>query len=310
MPTGYIHFTDEQKEIARQTDIADLLRRQGETLKRSGSELEWRDGSQKVTIRGNLWFHQYDREGGDTIDFVRRFYNKTYPEAMEYLLGGCDGMLTVSPPVQRKPPKPFALSEKNENMRRVFAYLLNRRGIDRDVLCVFAERNMIYESLPHHNAVFVGFDGQGIPRHAHKRGSGSESTYKGNQDGSLPEYSFHWHGKSDRLYLFEAPIDMLSFISMHKEGWRDHSYAAACGVSDQVLWQMIKDNPKIQKVYLCLDSDGPGQTAAKRISDKLFIKGIPHEILVPIHKDWNEDLLCPNEEVEEEGAAACQALQL
>lgn len=300
MPTGYIHFTDEQKEIARQTDIADLLRRQGETLKRSGSELEWRDGSQKVTVRGNLWFHQYDQEGGDAIDFVRRFYNKTYPEAMEYLLGGCGGMLTVSPPVQRKPPKPFVLPEKNENMRRVFAYLLNRRGIDRDVLYAFSHKGMIYESADYHNAVFVGFDQDGIPRHAHKRGSGSESTYKGNQDGSLPEYSFHWHGTSDKLYLFEAPIDMLSFISIHKNSWKTHSYAAACGVSDQVLWQMMKDNPKIQKVYLCLDSDEPGQAAAKRISDKLFTKGIQHEILVPIHKDWNEDLLHPAEEMEEE----------
>lgn len=300
MPTGYIHFTDEQKEIARQTDIADLLRRQGETLKRSGSELEWRDGSQKVTVRGNLWFHQYDRQGGDAIDFVRRFYNKTYPEAMEYLLGGGGGTLTVSPPVQRKPAKPFALPEKNENMRRVFAYLLNRRGIDRDVLYAFTHKGMIYESADYHNAIFVGFDQDGIPRHAHKRGSGSESTYKGNQDGSLPEYSFHWHGTSDRLYLFEAPIDMLSFISIHKNGWKAHSYAAACGVFDQVLWHMMKDNPKIQKVYLCLDSDEPGQAAAKRISDKLFTKGIQHEILVPIHKDWNEDLLYPAEEMEEE----------
>lgn len=300
MPTGYIHFTDEQKEIARQTDIADLLRRQGETLKRSGSELEWRDGSQKVTVRGNLWFHQYDQEGGDAIDFVRRFYNKTYPEAMEYLLGGCGGTLTVSPPVQRKPPKSFVLPEKNKNMRRVFAYLMNRRGIDRDVLYAFSHKGMIYESADYHNAVFVGFGQDGIPRHAHKRGSGSESTYKGNQDGSLPEYSFHWHGTSDKLYLFEAPIDMLSFISIHKNSWKTHSYAAACGVSDQVLWQMMKNNPKIQKVYLCLDSDEPGQVAAKRISDKLFTKGIQHEILVPIHKDWNEDLLHPAEEMEEE----------
>lgn len=122
MPTGYIHFTDEQKEIARKTDIADLLRRQGETLKRSGSELEWRDGSQKVTVRGNLWFHQYDQVGGDTIDFVRRFYNKTYPEAMEYLLEGCGGTLKTSPPIVKE-KKPFELPPKNDNMRRAFAYL-------------------------------------------------------------------------------------------------------------------------------------------------------------------------------------------
>ena len=46
----YIRYTDEQKDRARKTDIAELLRSQGETLKRSGSEYEWLDGGQKVTM--------------------------------------------------------------------------------------------------------------------------------------------------------------------------------------------------------------------------------------------------------------------
>ena len=286
----YIHFTEQQKTQARQTDIAELLRSQGETLKRSGSESEWMDGGQKVTIRGNLWYHQYEQVGGDAVDFVRRFYNKSYPEAMEYLLGGSGGTLAVSPSVQKE-EKPFVLPPKNDNMRRVFAYLLNRRGIDREVPYAFVHKGMIYESADYHNAVFVGFDSNGNPKHAHKRGTGSESSYKGNVTGSQPEYSFHWSGQSDTLYLFEAPIDMLSFISMQKEGWRQHSYAASCSVSDRVLFQMLKDNPNIRQVVLCLDSDEPGQTAAKRIADKLFVQGTASEILVPVHKDWNEDLL-------------------
>ena len=129
----------------------------------------------------------------------------------------------------------------------------------------------------------------GAPRHAHKRGSGSESSYKGNADGSDPRYSFHRHGTSEHLYLFEAPIDMLSFISMHKEKWRDHSYAACCGVSDQVMWQMMKDNSSIEYVYLCLDNDEPGQQAVHRIRKKLSKQGIQSEILIPTRKDWNED---------------------
>lgn len=286
----YIHFTEQQKTQARQTDIAELLRSQGETIKRSGSESEWMDGGQKVTIRGNLWYHQYEQVGGDAVDFVRRFYNKSYPEAMEYLLGGSGGTLAVSPSVQKE-EKPFVLPPKNDNMRRVFAYLLNRRGIDREVLYAFVHKGMIYESADYHNAVFVGFDSNGNAKHAHKRGTGSESSYKGNVSGSQPEYSFHWSGQSDTLYLFEAPIDMLSFISMQKEGWRQHSYAASCSVSDRVLFQTLKDNPNIRQVVLCLDSDEPGQTAAKRIADKLFVQGTASEILVPVHKDWNEDLL-------------------
>ena len=191
MPTKYVHFTDEQKEQARQTDLCELLRSQGEKLKRSGSEYEWKDGSQKVTIRGNLWFHQYDQQGGDAIDFVRRFYNKDYPEAVEYLLGGRNGTLAVSTPIERTMPKPFVLPQRNDNMRRVYAYLLSRRGLDRDVVYAFAHRQMIYESAQYHNAVFVGFDQDGVPRHANMRGTGSESTFKGNADSSIPEYSFH-----------------------------------------------------------------------------------------------------------------------
>lgn len=305
MSTQYIHFTDAQKEQARQTDLVSLLESQGETVKRSGSEYQWKDGSAKVTLRGNLWYHQYEEVGGDTIDFVRRFMGKSYPEAVEYLLRGCGGTLTVAPPIVRE-TKSFELPPRNENMRRAYAYLLNRRGIDKDVLNAFVYRQMIYESEKYHNVVFVGYDKDGIPRHAGMRGTGSESSYKGNAPGSRPEYSFHWNGTSRYLCLFESPIDMLSFISMHKENWKSHSYAACCGVADHVLWQMKKDNPNIEYVYLCLDSDEPGQEAAHRISQKLSEQRIQTEILVPIHKDWNEDLLF----LQQEENLLCPTLQL
>lgn len=301
----YIHFTEEQKQQARMTDIADLLRRQGETLKRSGKEYEWRNGSEKVTIRGNLFYHQYEGEGGDAIDFVRRFYNLDYPEAMEYLLGGTNGTLKTAQPVSQKPPEPFVLPKRNDNMRRVFAYLLSKRGIDRDVLYTFVRENMIYESAEYHNVVFVGYDKDGKAVHANMRGTGGESTFKGNAPNGIPEYSFHRTGTDDTLYLFEAPIDMLSYISLHKDGWKQHSYAAGCGVSDRVLFQMLIDNPNLEKIYLCLDSDDAGQKAAKRISDRMRFSGLKTEILIPIHKDWNEDLLLNESEVSE-----CPALQL
>lgn len=302
----YIHFTEEQKDAARQTDLVELLRGQGEQLKRSGKEYQWRDGSDKVTVRGNLWYHQYDEVGGDAIEFVRRFYNKSYPEAVEYLLGGNYGKIIAPTPVQKK-NKEFELPAKNDNMRRAFAYLLNKRGIDRDILYSFVHNKMIYESAKYHNVVFVGYDKDGTPRHANMRGTGSESTFKGNAPNSTPEYSFHWNGTSKYLCLFEAPIDLLSFISMNKNNWQRHSYAASCGVADRVLFQLLKDNPNIQHVYLCFDNDGPGQTAAKRISDKLSAQGISSQILVPNHKDWNEDLLFQEEsEVE----TPCQISQV
>lgn len=163
MSTEYIHFTAAQKEAARQTDLVALLQSQGERLKRSGKEYVWRDGSEKVTVRGNLWFHQYERIGGDAVDFVRRFYNMDFPQAVNFLLGNNGGALPQAVPVKQEPPKPFTLPPKNDNMRRVYAYLLNRRGIDREVLSAFVHKGMIYESADYHNAVFVGYDEHGIP---------------------------------------------------------------------------------------------------------------------------------------------------
>lgn len=285
----YIHFTKEQREQARRTDLASFLINQGEKVKRSGSEYEWLDGSQKVTIRGHLWYHQYEQKGGDAVDFVRRFYNKDYVEAVEMLLNGNGGQIITSPHIEKE-CKPFKLPPRNDRMSRVFSYLLLTRGIDKDVLYEFVRNKMIYESADFHNAVFVGYDSSGKPRHAHKRVTVTNNPYKGNVAGSQPEYSFHWHGTSDRIYLFEAPIDMLSFISMHKENWQQHSYAASCSVSDRVLFQCLKDNPNIKNVFLCFDNDKAGQTANKRISDKLKTMNIKNEILIPTHKDWNEVL--------------------
>lgn len=293
----YIHFTKEQREQARRTDLANFLISQGEKVKRSGSEYEWLDGSQKVTIRGHLWYHQYEQKGGDAVDFVRRFYSKNYAEAVEMLLNGSGGQIITSPPIE-KSHKAFELPPRNDRMSRVFSYLLLTRGIDKDVLFEFVRNKMIYESADYHNAVFVGYDSNGKPRHAHKRGTVTSNPYKGNVAGSQPEFSFHWHGTSDKLFLFEAPIDMLSYISMHKDNWKSHSYAASCSVSDRVLFQCLKDNTNIKNVFLSFDNDEAGQTANKRISDKLNSMNIRNEILIPIHKDWNEDIL-KNERTEE-----------
>ena len=121
-------------------------------------------------------------------------------------------------------------------MHRAFAYLVKTRCLDPKVVSVFARRHMIYEDAKYHNAVFVGFDVDGIPRHAHKRGTCQRGKpFKGNVESCDPRYSFHWIGKSDTVYVFEAPIDMLSFISMYQKDWMGHSYVALCGVAEHAL---------------------------------------------------------------------------
>lgn len=61
----------------------------------------------------------------------------------------------------------------------------------------------------------------------------------------------------------------------------------------------MEDTPQIDTVFLCRDNGERGQTANRRTAKTLFEKGIQHEILIPIRKDWNEDLLYPVEMEEE-----------
>ena len=304
---GYVKFTEEERNRARETNLADFLTEHGETVKKSGSEFVWLDGEQKVTLRGNLFFHQYEQKGGDAIDFVRKFYGKNYVEAVQILLGS---NANIQPVVKKEyhehRKKDLKMPPKNDSMKRVFAYLLMTRGIDKSVLQEFVRQNMVYESADYHNAVFVGYDENGTPRHANMRGTGTQNPFKCNAVGSQPEYSFHWNGTSSYLFLFEAPIDMMSFISMHShQNWKQHSYASACSVADKVLFECLKNNPQIKNVYLCFDNDQAGQAANQRIFEKLKEMDINAKILIPYNKDWNEDLLMRNNG----GEMQCQAVQ-
>ena len=155
------------------------------------------------------WFDhaQAVKTGGGPVAFVMYHYGLSYPEAMIRLLGGEQGVVYEASPRKKEPePKEFALPPAGESMRRVYAYLLKQRFISREVLNTFVSQRLIYESCEkskdntkeYHNAVFVGFDEHGVPRHAHKRGVYTHGkSYRGNVSGCDPRYSFHWTGSSD-----------------------------------------------------------------------------------------------------------------
>ena len=75
------------------------------------------------------------------------------------------------------------------------------------------------------------------------------------------------------MYVFEAPIDMLSFISMYQKGWMDHSYVALCGVAEHALMQLLNDAPHISQIALCLDHDKAGIQARGTDKEKTCLSG-------------------------------------
>lgn len=289
---GFVYFTEEQKQRANAVDLEDFLSRQGEKLLRSGREKRLAS-DHSITVRGNCWYDHATEKGGCAIDFVRMFYNQSFPDAVTMLLGGEQGeAYRESLREEQEPKKPFTLPEANRTMHRAFAYLVKTRCLDPNIVSVFAGKHMIYEDAKYHNVVFVGFDADGIPRHAHKRGTCQQGKpFKGNVESCDPRYSFHWTGKSDTVYVFEAPIDMLSFISLYQSNWQQHSYVALCGVAEHALLQLLVDAPQVSKMALCLDNDQAGIQARERIKNTLKERGYRDVFSLFSHqKDWNEDL--------------------
>lgn len=285
----FIYFTEEQKERVREVDLVAYLKRNGYKLKRSGSEYEWDSPQGKVTVRGNRWYHQYDQEGGYVISFFERYFNMTFQETMLMFLEEQGITCEQVEQKQQEEKKPFELPKRNDSMRRIYAYLLKERYLDREVIQHFIQNKLIYEDAKYHNVVFVGLDEDGVAKHAHKRGTNSKSNFKGNVESSNPNYSFHYIGKSNRIYVFEAPIDMLSYISLHKDNWKEHSYVSLCSVAPHALIHILQNNPYITEVHPCLDHDEAGIAGDYRIAEavrKLGDYKIKAEL--PRYKDWNE----------------------
>lgn len=302
----YIHFTEQQKQQAAGVDLAAFLESRGEKLIRSGRDRRL-DRDHSVTIRGNEWYDHADQKGGGPISFVQRFYDLDYPAAMDLLLGGGGIPFPAAREREEEPPKEFALPLANQNSRRVFAYLVKCRKIAPEVVSHFVRAKLIYEDAEHHNAVFVGKDEDGVPRHAHKRSSASfGKTFRINVEGCDPRYSFHHLGKDGSLFVFEAPIDMLSYITLHPEGWQEHNYVACCGTSFLPVEKMLERMAQTEEVFLCLDNDVEGHKANKRMEDLLAEKGIYSQRLTPSKKDWNEDLTTMKSQEEVQGT--CQTL--
>ncbi len=296
----YIPFTEEQKVIANSVDLADFLRLRGEKLERAGREykLIYSDGSgchDSITIRDSTWFDHKNQVGGGAIKFMQYHYGMDFPTAVQELLGQRITPLshaTSKAVVSEEKPKEFRLPIANENMHRVFAYLIKQRFITPDIISFFAKNHTLYEDMEHHNAVFVGVDEDGVPRQAHKRGTATFGrSFRQTVEGSDTKYSFAHFGKSDKLFVFEAPIDMLSYLTLNPENWQQNSYIAMNGVYENAVLTALKGHSNLSEIVICTDNDIGGIDAADRLRDILKENEYTNiKRILSTNKDWNEDL--------------------
>ena len=277
-------YTQAQIDRANAANLEDFLRAQGETLVRSGKEYRWK-AHDSLTVCGNKWFRHSQSKGGYPVDFVMEFYGKSFPEAVQMLTGELGG---VQPEVDPTPSPAFRLPLRNVTNANILNYLTQERKLSPSLVNFFVSTGDIYEDAAHHNVVFVGRDADEHPRYASSRGIYEK--FRQDAAGAEKAFGFAHRGTDKQLLVFEAPIDLLSFIELFPKNWQQHSYLALGGVSAKALQQFLSERPDVERVFLCLDADKAGEDACKRLT-ALLPDTVSVTRIQPCMKDWNDVLV-------------------
>ena len=277
-------YTQAQIDKANAVDLEKFLRAQGETLVRSGKEYRWK-AHDSLTVCGNKWFRHSQSKGGLPVDFVMEFYGKSFPEAVQMLTGEPG---EAQPEADPAPSPAFRLPLRNVTNANILNYLTQERKLSPSLVNFFIAAGDIYEDSSHHNVVFVGRDADGHPRYASSRGI--QEKFRQDAAGAEKAFGFAHRGTDKQLLVFEAPIDLLSFIELFPKNWQQHNYLSLGGVSGKALRQFLSERPDVERVFLCLDADKAGEDACKRLA-ALLPDTVSVTRIQPCMKDWNDVLV-------------------
>ena len=277
-------YTQAQIDKANAVDLEKFLRAQGETLVRSGKDYRWK-AHDSLTVCGNKWFRHSQSKGGLPVDFVMEFYGKSFPEAVQMLTGEPG---EVQPETDPAPSPAFRLPLRNVTNANILNYLTQERKLSPSLVNFFIAAGDIYEDAAHHNVVFVGRDADGHPHYASSRGI--REKFRQDAAGAEKAFGFAHRGTDKQLLVFEAPIDLLSFIELFPKNWQQHNYLSLGGVSGKALRQFLSERPDVERVFLCLDADKAGEDACKRLVE-LLPDTVSVTRIQPCMKDWNDVLV-------------------
>jgi hypothetical protein len=288
---------------ARNTDLLDYLHLQGYQLIKSSAREYRLLEHDSLVISNNRW-NWFSRDiGGNTLDFLVKYEGKSFNEAvgiltgtdLETSVGKTRDIFITIPAVHERQTKTvdFMLPPKAKDYHRVFAYLNKTRKIDSAIIADMMHQEKIYQS-DRNNCVFIGMDKDGTIRFACERGTFTGISYRRDCPGSDKRFGFHMEGRSNLMYVFEAPIDAMSHATIFKmqkfDYMEDHRISLGC-LGDAAMIQYLQDRSDIKNIILCLDNDQWGRAASAKFMRELKEKGYTVSEEFSKQKDYNEDLI-------------------
>ena len=295
-------------EKVRTLSAFDYLRNYAPDLlvKNGRTDYYHRDHDSLHFSNGKWYWWSQGKGGTSALDYLIIVEGYEFKDACNYL----SDLMNVSEPVttyyQPKPIKPFELPVKDKSNDLVIRYLCKIRKIDKDIVDDFISKGMIYQSANFKNAVFVGYD-KDKPAYAFKRSI--FKNFKLDHAGSNKAFSFNYTNKnSNELHVFEAAIDLLSYMTLLKMDEIDYTefnYLSLAGASDRIaskaeadipiaLKAYLERNPNIKTIIFHLDNDEVGIGATSKIISILNSKYQCIDEHPTTYKYVNEELIHKN----------------
>ncbi len=272
----------EQIEKARQMSAIEFLKthRPSELVKCGTNEYQLQShDSFKINEQSSVWhWKSRDIGGRKALDYLVKVEGFSFVSAVQALV---ENTPTYTPqkhvPIADK--SAFKLPAKSSDMRRVFGYLMSR-GIAFDVIKYCAQQGILYESLPYHNAVFVGKDENGKPKYAALRGTfdNTPEPFKIDVAGSDKRHCFCIHPSmpTKTLAIYESAPDAMAHATL--EGCKFDKWRLSLGgiavpqnayprefKKPLALENFLKNHPEITHIEICLDNDHAGRVASELI---------------------------------------------
>ena len=327
---GKPYYTKEQYEQARYTGNAlEYAQRQGYDLIPQNGYYKMREHDSMVFTPAGRWFWNSRGVHGGALEFMIYYEGRTITDAVltlcndpEYTQGRPqERQVPVSRPAPQVaapataaiPKTAFRLPNKADNLRQLFFYLCNDRGLDKTVVKEMIRQERVYQAVfvpksgkPMYNATFIYRDNNGKAVGAYQRGMfdpPGQIPYKRDVPGSDKQYGWLLaspEAPATEVRVFEGAIDAASDASLYAlpmmsdTPWQESptDRLSLEGLSPQPLENYLQSHPDVRKITLMLDGDNPGRRAAKEIAQIYTARGYQVEdVTPPFGKDWNEVLV-------------------
>ena len=291
---------------AKRMDLLTYLREYepGELVKFSSNTYTTRTHDSLKISNGKWMWWSRGIGGKSALDYLIKARGMDFVQAVQTIMGNGSVSFPTCKNIKSYEEQPLLLPQKSPTTEVVFDYLFGR-GIDYEIINHCLEQELIIESLPYHNAVFIGYDENKEPKYAAYRAT-NQSRIMGDCTGSKKQYSFRLTAENTgEVHLFECAIDLLSYATLMKlEGkdWRQFNLVSLAGVYSPkqkiedskvpvTLGRLLEKDKTIRRIVLHLDNDIAGRKATKALqtilSDKYEVVDDPPQY----GKDVN-DFLC------------------